>query len=115
MYNSSVIAIDHTRNLYAMGYRHGGEAVTALEIIDSSLVVKEDNQKVTPMEFLAEWHRLNLTSWDNPSETTREAFEKLDDMAEVDEFHYEVILDDGRVKTITGFEKGSKIFYLEFF
>lgn len=112
MHNSSIFVSDPNQNLYALGYRHGGEAVTAIEIIESALSANKDNEVLTPREFLAEWHRLNLNSWDNPSGFTVQAIEHLDDIADRDSHHFEVELHEGRVVSVRGVEAGKETFHL---
>lgn len=117
--NSSIIVLDETRNLYASGYQHGNGELTYHELMESAMATNKDwdgeNTKIiTPTEFLAEWHDLALKNWDSPSSFTVEAIKNLSEIAESDEFHYEVQMDRGFIDSITAYEKGVQVFEVLF-
>lgn len=114
MHNSSVFVSDPVQKLYAVGYRHGGEAVTISEIIESAIAIKQDGEIITPRDFLAEWHRLNLSFWDHPSQATIQSIERHDEIANKDDYHFEVEMDNGRITSVRGMEKGKETFQLLF-
>lgn len=112
MHNSSIFVSDTASNLYAVGYRHGGEAVTATEIIESAIAANSDETIIAPVEFLAEWHRLNLQHWDNPSVPVLRAIQEHDAIADKDEHHFEVEMENGKVLSIRGLQEGVETFHL---
>lgn len=112
MHNSSIFVSDTSANLYAVGYRHGGEAVTAIEIIESAIAANNDEGIIAPVEFIAEWHRLNLQHWDNPSAPVLKAIQKHDILADKDEHHFEVEMEAGKVLSVRGLQEGVETFHL---
>lgn len=117
--NSSIIVSDETRGLYAYGYQHNNGELTYHDLMDSALSANKDwdgseKTSVTPMEFLAEWHKLALKKWDKPSELTAEAIEDLSEIARSDAFHYDVDMDRGFIDSITCYSYGERIFEVHF-
>jgi len=110
--NSSIIVSDQTRNLYAYGYQHNNGELTFTDLMESALSVNKDwdgtATALTPVEFLAEWHKLALQKWDNPSDLTVDTIEDLSEMARSDDFHFDVEMDRGYIDSITCYSFGSQ-------
>lgn len=117
--NSSIIVSDEVRGLYAYGYQHNNGEVTYQDLMDSAISANKDwngheGTPLTPEMFLAEWHKLALKKWENPSELTVEAIENLAVMAKEDAFHFDVDMDRGYIDTITCYSYGEQVFSVQF-
>lgn len=117
--SSSIIVSDQTRNLYTYGYQHNNGELTFTDLMDSALMANADwdganSSSLTPMEFLAEWHKLALKKWENPSEFTIDAIEELSEIARSDDFHFEVEMDRGYIDSITCHSHGTQLFEVLF-
>jgi hypothetical protein len=108
--NSSIIVSDQTRKLYAYGYQHNTGNLTFNDLVESALSVNKDwdgtAKALSPVEFLAEWHKLALQKWENPTELTVEAIEDLSEMARSDDFHFEIEMDRGYIDSMTCYSQG---------
>lgn len=119
MATTSVLVHDTSIDQYAYGYQHNNGEIPYNELIDSALSVNKDREDsdaepIEPMAFLAEWHELALKKWDEPSEFTIEAIEDLSEITRVDDHHYHVKMEQGRIWSIVAYRKGTPFMTVTF-
>lgn len=119
MANTSILVHDLASGQWAYGYQHNTEEIPYTELIDSALSVNKEieageMESIEPVMFLAEWHDLALKRWNDPSEYAIASIDSLRELANEDDRHYSVEMEDGMIQRIGAYRRGNMFMKVDF-